>query len=75
MWSPGETLIIDWDQEGPLHVFCAVLAYNRVRTAPESKGMLEHLVGYAKADLVVPAEESVSDLVGANAGRCSGAPR
>jgi hypothetical protein len=21
VWSPGETLIIDWGQEGPLHVF------------------------------------------------------
>jgi transposase len=138
VWAPGETLIIDWGQEGPLHVFCAVLAWSRVRfvrfaanetsgttlrllaecfevlggvpkvvladrmgclkaatvanvvvpTAecvrfathygfrpdfceaadPESKGMVEHLVGYAKSDLVVPAEVSVGDLVGANAG-------
>jgi len=138
VWSPGETLIIDWGQEGPLHVFCAVVAWSRLRfvrfaaneTAgttlrllaecfevlggvpkvvladrmgclkattvanvvvptpdyvrfaahygfrpdfceaadPESKGMVEHLVGYAKSDLVVPAEVSVGDLVGANAG-------
>jgi len=138
VWAPGETLIIDWGQEGPLHVFCAVLAWSRVRfvrfaadetaattmrlladcfeviggvpkvvladrmgclkattvanvvvpTAdyvrfathygfrpdfceaadPESKGMVEHLVGYAKSDLVVPAEVSVGDLVAANAG-------
>lgn len=138
VWSPGETLIIDWGQEGPLHVFCAVLAWSRFRfvrfaanetaattlrllaecfeilggvpkvvladrmgclkattvanvvvptatyvrfTAhygfrpdfceaadPESKGMVEHLVGYAKSDLVVPSELSVGDLVAANAG-------
>ena len=33
---------------------------------PESKGMVEHLVGYAKRDLVVPAELAVCDLAGAN---------
>lgn len=138
VWSPGETLIIDWGSVGPLHVFCAVLAWSRFRfvrfaadeTAattfgllaecfeilggvpkvvladrmgclkagvvmnvvvptpayvrfathygfrpdfceaadPESKGMVEHLVGYAKRDLVVPAEPTVADLVGANVG-------
>ena len=137
VWSPGETLIIDWGSVGPLHVFCAVLAWSRVRfvrfaadeTAPttfamlaecfeviggvpkvvladrmgclkgavvmnvvvptpdyvrfathykfrpdfceghdpESKGMVEHLVGYAKRDLVVPTDPSVEDLVAANA--------
>jgi transposase len=137
VWAPGETLIIDWGQVGPLHVFCAVVAWSRFRfvrfaadetatttlrllaecfevlggvpkvvladrmgclkattvanvvvpTAdyvrfathyrfrpdfceaadPESKGMVEHLVGYAKADLVVPAEPGVGDLAGANA--------
>ena len=138
VWAPGETLIIDWGQEGPLHVFCCVLAWSRVRfvrfaanetasttlrllaecfevlggvpkvvladrmgclkattvanlvvpTAeyvrfathygfrpdfceaadPESKGMVEHLVGYSKSDLVIPAEVSVGDLVAANVG-------
>jgi transposase len=137
VWPPGETLIIDWGSIGPLHVFCAVLAWSRVRfvrfaaneTAqttfamlaecfeviggvpkvvladrmgclkggvvmnlvvptpdyvrfathygfrpdfceahdPESKGMVEHLVGYAKRDLIVPAGVSVSDLGAANA--------
>jgi transposase len=137
VWSPGETLIIDWGSEGPLHVFCAVLAWSRFRfvrfavdetasttfgllaecfevlggvpkvvladrmgclkagvvmnvvvpTAayvrfathygfrpdfceggdPESKGMVEHLVGYAKRDLVVPTEPTVADRAGANA--------
>ena len=137
VWSPGETLIIDWGSVGPLHVFCAVLAWSRVRfvrfaadeTAqttfamlaecfeaiggvpkvvladrmgclkggvvmnvvvptpdyvrfathyrfrpdfceghdPESKGMVEHLVGYAKRDLVTPTDPSVADLVAANA--------
>jgi transposase len=33
---------------------------------PESKGIVEHLVGYAKRDLVVPAEPDVTDLPGAN---------
>ena len=31
MWSPGEHLVIDWGVLGGLHVFCAVLAWCRVR--------------------------------------------
>ena len=31
VWSPGEYLVIDWGAEGGLHVFCAVLAWCRVR--------------------------------------------
>lgn len=124
VWSPGETLVIDWGSEDGLHVFCAVAAWSRwrfvrfasdetaattlgllaecfealggvpkvvladrmgclkgavvanvvvpspayVRFAthygfrpdfcegadPESKGIVEHLVGYSKRDLVVP---------------------
>jgi transposase len=123
--TPGEHLVIDWGSEGDLHVFCAVLAWSRVRFVrfaadesqattlgllaecfeaiggvpavvladrmgclkggvvanvvvpapgyvrfaaaygfapdfceaadPESKGVVEHLVGYAKTDLIVPA--------------------
>jgi transposase len=138
VWTPGDTLVIDWGSERGLHVFCAVLAWSRVRfvrfaadekavttlamlaecfevlggvpktvladrmgclkagvvanvvvpTAdyvrfathygfrpdfcqaadPESKGIVEHLVGYAKRDLIVPAEPDVSDLAAANAG-------
>jgi transposase len=137
VWTPGDTLVIDWGVEGGLHVFCAVLAWSRVRfvrfaadeksattlgllaecfetlggvpatvladrmgclkagvvadlvvpTAdyvrfaahyrfrpdfchgndPESKGIVEHLVGYAKRDLIVPAEPSVTELGAANA--------
>ena len=137
VWSPGETLVIDWGAEGRLHVFCAVLAWSRVRFVrfaadeqaettlgllaecfetlggvpkvvladrmgclkggvvadvvvpspdyvrfathyrfrpdfcagadPASKGIVENLVGYAKSDLVVPADLSVADLEGANA--------
>jgi transposase len=136
VWSPGDTLVIDWGSEGPLHVFCAVLAWSRwrfvrfaadekaettlamlaecfeelggvpkvvladrmgclkggvvanvvvptpdyVRFAthyrfrpdfceggdPESKGIVENLVGYAKSDLVVPTEPDVADLGTAN---------
>jgi transposase len=136
VWTPGDTLAIDWGSQGSLHVFCAVLAWSRVRfvrfagdeksettlrmlaecfetlggvpatvladrmgclkagvvanvvvpTAdyvrfathyrfrpdfceaadPESKGIVENLVGYAKRDLIVPAEPDVSDLVTAN---------
>ena len=33
---------------------------------PESKGIVEHLVGYAKRDLIVPAEPSAADLPAAN---------
>src|SRR5580693_1302444 len=124
VWSPGEHLVIDWGAEGGLHVFCAVLAWSRVRFVrfaaderaattlamlaqclevlggvpgkvladrmaclkggvvanvvvpapeylrfaahygfrpdfceaadPESKGIAENLVGYAKSDLMVP---------------------
>jgi hypothetical protein len=34
---------------------------------PESKGLVEHLVGYAKQDLIVPQAPTANDLVGANA--------
>ena len=124
VWSPGEYLVIGWGAEGGLHVFCAVLAWSRVRFVrfaaderaettlamlaeclevlggvpgkvladrmaclkggvaanvvvpapeylrfaarygfkpdfceaddPESKGIAENLVGYAKSDLMVP---------------------
>ena len=135
VWSPGETLIIDWGSAGGLHVFCAVLAWSRFRFVrfaaderaattlgllaacfevlggvpkvvladrmaclkggvvanvvvptpeyvrlathyrfrpdfceardPESKGMVEHLVGYAKRDLLVP-QAPFADLGSAN---------
>ncbi|MBJ7609450.1 MAG: IS21 family transposase [Candidatus Dormibacteraeota bacterium] len=127
-WVPnaGEHLAIDWGEEGPLRIFCAVLAWSRYRFVrfasnqrrettlrllaecfeemggvpavvladrmgclkagtvanvvvphpeyvrfaahfgfrpdfceaadPESKGVVENLVGYAKRDLVVPAD-------------------
>jgi transposase len=137
VWTPGDTLVIDWGSERGLHVFCAVLAWSRMRFVrfaadekaattlgllagcfevlggvprtvladrmgclkagvvanvvvpapdyvrfathygfrpdfcqaadPESKGIVEHLVGYAKRDLIVPAEPDVSDLAAANA--------
>ncbi len=139
VWSPGNTLVIDWGGEDGLHVFCAVAAWSRwrfvrfaaderseatlsmlaecleelggvpkvvlsdrmgclkgavvagvvvptpdyVRFAthygfrpdfcegadPESKGIVENLVGYAKRDLMIPDELAVSDLAGAN--RCA----
>jgi hypothetical protein len=31
VWAPGEHLVIDWGVQGGLHVFCAVLAFARVR--------------------------------------------
>lgn len=135
VWSPGEHLLIDWGVQDGLHVFCAVLAWSRVRfvrfatdeTAattfkmlaecfevlggvpkvvladrmgclkggvvanvviptpdyvrfathyvfrpdfceghdPESKGMVEHLVGYAKRDLMTP-QAPFTDLTSAN---------
>src|ERR1022692_1432685 len=136
VWSPGEHLVIDWGSIGGLHVFCAVLAWSRVRFVrfaaderaettlamlaecfevlggvpgkvlahrmgclkggvvanvvvpapeylrfaahygfrpdfceaadPESKGIVENLVGYAKSDLVVP-QAPFTGLVAANA--------
>ena len=140
VWAPGDMLVIDWGEIGPLFVFCAVLAWSRwrfvyfadnlgadttfsalaacfeelggvpktvlsdrmgclkggtvagvvvptasyVRFAthygfrpdfcegrdPESKGLVENLVGYVKSDLMIPNELTVADLAGANtAGR------
>jgi transposase len=34
---------------------------------PQSKGIVEHLVGYAKRDLIVPTQPDIADLVAANA--------
>jgi transposase len=31
VWTPGEHMVIDWGVLGGLHVFCAVLAWSRVR--------------------------------------------
>jgi transposase len=137
VWTPGDMLVIDWGEIGPLCVFCAVLAWSRWRFVffadnqradttlgalaacfeelggvprtvlsdrmgcikggtvagvvvptpdyirfanhysfrpdfceghdPESKGLVENLVGYVKSDLMIPAELSVADLAGANA--------
>jgi len=137
VWAPGDMLVFDWGEIGPLFVFCAVMAWSRFRfvyfadnlgsestmtalarcfeymgavpkTAltdrmgclkggtvaglviptpayvrfathygfqpdfcegadPESKGLVENLVGYVKSDLMIPEELSVSDLVSANA--------
>ena len=141
VWSPGEHLVIDWGVLGGLHVFCAVLAWCRVRfvrfadneradttpallaecfehlggvpgvvladrmgclkggvvankvvptadyvrfaahhgfrpdfceaSDPESKGIVENLVGYAKTDLMIPGPdrsggEPFTDVVAAN---------
>jgi transposase len=135
VWSPGEHLVIDWGVLGGLHVFCAVLAWCRVRFVrfalderaettlamlaecfealggvpgvvladrmgclkggvvanrvvptpqylrlaahygfrpdfceandPQSKGIVENLVGYAKRDLIVP-QAPFTDLTVAN---------
>jgi hypothetical protein len=124
VWTPGDTLVIDWGVLDGVHVFCAVLAWSRVRfvrfadneradttlgllaecfetlggvprivladrmgclnagvvanlvvptadyvrfathygfrpdfchaNEPESKGIVENLVGYAKRDLMIP---------------------
>ncbi len=128
--TPGEHLVIDWGQIGPLHIFSAVLVWSRVRFVrfalderrettlrllaecfeelggvpsvvladrmaclragvvanvvvphpgyvrfaslfgfrpdfceahdPESKGVVENLVGYAKVDLVIPGDPGAS---------------
>ena len=31
VWEPGDVLVIDWGAIGTLHVFCAVLAWSRIR--------------------------------------------
>jgi transposase len=139
VWSPGEHLVIDWGVQDGLHVFCAVLAFSRVRFVrfadderaettlamlaecfqtlggvpkvvladrmgclkggvvadvvvptpdyvrfathyrfrpdfchardPESKGIVENLVGYAKRDLMIGLEPGIEgwDLDAANA--------
>jgi transposase len=135
VWSPGEHLVIDWGVLGGWHVFCAVLAWSRVRFVrfatdekadttfallaecfetlggvpavvladrmgclkggvvantviptpeylrfaahygfrpdfchandPESKGIVENLVGYAKSDLMIPLQP-FDDLTAGN---------
>src|SRR6266702_1721951 len=135
VWTPGEVLAIDWGSTGSLHVFCAVLAWSRVRFVrfadnersettlgflaecfeelggvpktvladrmgclkggvvankvvptgeyvrlasyygfrpdwceaadPQSKGIVENLVGYAKRDLMI-AQAPAGDLAAAN---------
>ena len=135
VWTPGDTLAIDWGAEGRLHVFCAVLAWSRFRFVrfaadegsettlallaecfevlggvpgtvladrmgclkggvvanvvvpapaylrfaahygfrpdfcqaadPESKGIVENLVGYAKSDLMTP-QAPFGDLAAGN---------
>jgi hypothetical protein len=137
VWAPGDVVAFDWGEIGPLFVFCAVLAWSRVRFVcfsdnlgaeatmaalaecfeafggvprvaltdrmgclkggtvaglviptpayvrfathygfrpdfcegadPESKGLVENLVGYVKSDLMIPEQLSVADLAGANA--------
>jgi hypothetical protein len=137
VWAPGDMVVFDWGQIGPLFVFCAVVAWSRVRfvsfadnlgaeatmtalaecfeyiggvpkTAltdrmgclkgatvaglviptpayvrfathygfrpdfcegadPESKGLVENLVGYVKSDLMIPEQLTVGDLATANA--------
>lgn len=136
VWTPGDMVVFDWGEIGPLFVFCAVVAWSRVRfvcfadnlgadatmtalaecfeyiggvpkTAltdrmgclkggtvaglviptpayvrfcahyriqpdfcegadPESKGLVENLVGYVKSDLMIPEELVVGDLATAN---------
>jgi transposase len=135
VWAPGEVLAIDWGSIGPLHVFCAVLAWSRFRFVrfalnekaettlaflaecfeelggvpktvladrmgclkggvvankvvpaaeyvrlashygfrpdwceaadPQSKGIVENLVGYAKRDLMIP-QAPFGDMAAAN---------
>jgi hypothetical protein len=137
VWTPGDMVVFDWGEIGPLYVFCAVVAWSRwrfvyftdnlgadatmtalaecferigavpktaltdrmgclkggtvaglviptpayVRFAthygfrpdfcegadPESKGLVEALVGYVKSDLMIPEQLGVSDLATANA--------
>lgn len=34
VWTPGDTLVIDWRSTAGLHVFCAALAWSRSGPAP-----------------------------------------
>jgi len=137
IWNPGDMVVFDWGEIGPLFVFCAVVAWSRFRFVyftdnlgadatmealavcfetiggvphkaltdrmgclkggtvaglviptptyvrfathygfrpdfcegadPESKGLVENLVGYVKSDLMIPEALSVADLATANA--------
>jgi hypothetical protein len=136
IWAPGDMVVFDWGEIGPLFVFCAVVGWSRYRfvyftdnlraeatmealaecferiggvpkTAltdrmgclkggtvaglviptpayvrfathygfrpdfcegadPESKGLVENLVGYVKSDLMIPEALTVADLAQAN---------
>lgn len=137
VWAPGDMVVFDWGEIGPLFVFCAVVAWSRYRFVyfcdnlgadatmealaacferiggvvkcaltdrmgclkggtvaglviptpayvrfathygfrpdfcegadPESKGLVENLVGYVKTDLMIPEQLTVADLATANA--------
>jgi len=68
IWTPGDTVVIDWGTlpGTGVHVFCAVLAWSRIRfvryardeTAATTFAMLaecfQTLVGYAKRDVLTP---------------------
>ena len=30
IWTPGDVLVFDWGEVGPLFVFCAVMAWSRI---------------------------------------------
>ena len=84
VWTPGDTLVIDWGVLEGVHVFCAVLAWSRVRfvrfadneRAGTTLGLLaecfETLGGVPKTVLadrmVEPGQDPAGQLVGLRVG-------
>ena len=70
VWSPGEHLVIDWGVLGGLHVFCAVLAWCRVRFV--------RFADNERADttlaLLAECFEALGGVPGRGAGRPDGLP-
>ena len=67
-WCPPRTMCVFATHYGFRPDFCE-------GHDPESKGLVENLVGYVKSDLMIPDELTVADLAAANAAGACGAPR
>ena len=49
VWTPGETLIIDWGVQAGLHVFCAVLAWSPSSGSPATSAPRPRSAGLRSA--------------------------
>ena len=62
VWAPGEVLVIDWGQIGPLLVFCAVAAWSRFRFVTFADNQ--------RSDTTLAALAACFEALGGVPGRC-----